>query len=472
MDSELFVGLFSLCARFAAQSFCSESFANGSGVMLAVDRRLVLLELINNVNQLSALLNVPAIVLDGDDDGFEHQFETALQKAQATLEAAIAEKGPGSGHAVIERSPQLVLPGQGCYDKFNRMPDTFQMMCAYSPEEFEDLHNDVLDVLEMVRDIGGVFTTTENAMRKKRRYKFTSRERLFNFLTYCRHYPRLRKGSTDLGIGKTALVADVWWLREQLTVHPLMIAECSWPTPDEIENERRSLVRAGLLTAGFENSVFMCDGTKDLGRRNAHYGHKHEPDYSQKGNGKSHLLFTNLFGAPIMLAAGIQGCENDPAAYHMTHVYRDPDAYLKPHHTGLFDGVFQSALHVHTDEPGTLPANAADLKRASPEMRKMLKQMNKVQRYLRCPIEQTFGLIKQWEIVGEAPFRGSLDQQGENFMLCTQLTARIMRVRNAYPRGVKWMRGEMEDWEREWAANGQLYVDPLHPELYDEVEEA
>ena len=81
--------------------------------MLAVDRRLVLLELINNVNQLSALLNVPAIVLD-DDEGFEQQFETAVQKAQATLEAAIAEKGPGSGHAVIERSPQLVLPGQGC----------------------------------------------------------------------------------------------------------------------------------------------------------------------------------------------------------------------------------------------------------------------------------------------------------------------------------------------------------------------
>eukprot|EP00966_Prymnesium_polylepis_P151636 3503461-Prymnesium_polylepis.1 len=78
----------------------------------------------------------------------------------------------------------------------------------------------------------------------------------------------------------------------------------------------------------------------------------------------------------------------------MTHLYRDPDAYLLPNHSGLFDGVFQSALHMKTDEPGTLPANASDLKHAAPEMRRMLKQMNQIQRYLRCPIEQTFGMIK------------------------------------------------------------------------------
>ena len=361
-----------------------------------------------------------------------------------------------------------MMPSQLYYDNYVTVPDTFQIMCAYSQKEFEDLHGDVLSVLEMVRNVGDTFTDAENSLRKKRRFKFSSRERLFHFLTYARNYPRLRKGGADFGMSKAALLVDFVWLREQLSVHPLMAAEVQWPTPEELEVERLLLVRAGLLSAGFEFSVFMCDGTKDLGRRNAHYGHKHEPDYSQKGNGKSHLLFTNLFGAPIMLAAGIQGCENDPAAYQMTHVYRDPERHLMPKHTGLFDGVFQSALHVNTEEPGALPANAPELRRASPEMRRMLKQMNKVQRYLRCPIEQTFGLIKQWEICGDTPFRGSLDQQGQNFLLCTQLTARLMRVRNAYPRGEKWMRGEMEDWELEWQANGRLYVDPLHPELYED----
>ena len=346
------------------------------------------------------------------------------------------------------------------------MPDQFQMICGHSPQEFEQLHTDVLDVLRMVRNNDSVFTEQENALRRKRRYKFSSRERLYHFLMFCRHYPRLRKGGSDIGMSKAALLLDFVWLRSQLKVHPLLVAEVQWPDPDALEQERKLLVEAGLLGPGFENCVFMCDGTKDLGRRNAHYGHKHEPDYSQKGNGKSHLLFTTLFGKPMMVAAGIQGCENDPAAYHMTHVYRDPDAYLKPHHTGLFDGVFQSALHVNTDKPGVLPANAPDLRKAQPQMRKMLAKMNKQQRYLRCPIEQTFGMIKQWAIVGDTVFRGSLDQQGDNFLLCTQLTARLMRVRGQYPRGGKWMVGEMEEWEHAWERNGWLYCDPLHPELY------
>ena len=41
-----------------------------------------------------------------------------------------------------------------------------------------------------------------------------------------------------------------------------------------------------------------------------------------------------------------------------------------------------------------------------------------------------------------------------------------MRVRNAYPRGEKWMQGEQEDWEKRMEADGWLYEDPLHPELY------
>eukprot|EP00966_Prymnesium_polylepis_P093067 2154530-Prymnesium_polylepis.1 len=75
-------------------------------------------------------------------------------------------------------------------------------------------------------------------------------------------------------------------------------------------------------------------------------------------------------------------------------------------------------------------------------MRRMLAKMNREQRYLR-----TFGSIKQWGIVSDTVFRDSLDQQGGNFLLCTQLTARLMRVRNQYPRGEKWMRGEKEAWE-------------------------
>ena len=55
---------------------------------------------------------------------------------------------------------------------------------------------------------------------------------------------------------------------------------------------------------------------------------------------------------------------------------------------------------------------------------------------------------------------------GMNFTLATQLTARLMRIRGKYPRGEKWLVGEMEDWEVEWEQKGWLEADPLHPECY------
>jgi hypothetical protein len=113
-----------------------------------------------------------------------------------------------------------------------------------------------------------------------------------------------------------------------------------------------------------------------------------------------------------MLVAGMQGSENDPGAYQMTPIFRDPDSYLLPHHTLLFDGVFQCKLHCKTDRTGMLPANANELRRANPAMRGMLKAMNRTQRYLRCPIEQTFGYIKGFDIVGESYFRGGWISKG------------------------------------------------------------
>jgi len=53
---------------------------------------------------------------------------------------------------------------------------------------------------------------------------------------------------------------------------------------------------AGVLPAGTQDVVFLCDGTKDLGKRARIYA-KQEKDYSRnKGHGKTHLLFTDLYG--------------------------------------------------------------------------------------------------------------------------------------------------------------------------------
>ena len=182
---------------------------------------------------------------------------------------------------------------------------------------------------------------------------------------------------------------------------------------------RRALsVCAGVLPPGLEDATFICDGTKDLGSRSRIYD-KQERDYSaNKGHGKSHLLFCDLFGKvcarficisasvrcawlrsraslphgmyvalpsvhawlqhlaslstpfvlvwqPLHVAAGIQGNENDRGAYLLTKIYQHPDDYMLPHHQGLFDGVFRGALHCKTDASGILPFNQSDLRGAA-----------------------------------------------------------------------------------------------------------
>ena len=73
-------------------------------------------------------------------------------------------------------------------------------------------------------------------------------------------------------------------------------------------------------------------------------------------------------------------------------------------------------------------------------------------------------MIKQWELVGNTVYRGDLDLQGINFLLCTMLTAWLMESRNSYPRGQKWQSDQLEEWEKileQW-----LEIDPLCPNLY------
>jgi hypothetical protein len=171
------------------------------------------------------------------------------------------------------------------------------------------------------------------------------------------------------------------------------------------------------------------------------------------------------FLQPILGEFGIQGNENDAGAYQLTRLYQHPDEYLLPNHQGLFDGVFKQHLHCQTDKQGILPAAAAELARAPTlAARNKLKKYNRVQRRLRVVIEQTFGMIKQWGLVGNTVYRGDLELQGINFLLCTMLTAWLMESRDSYPRGKKWQNDQLEEWER--SMEQWLEIDPLYPDLY------
>ena len=93
-----------------------------------------------------------------------------------------------------------------------------------------------------------------------------------------------------------------------------------------------------------------------------------------------------------------------------------------------------------------------------------MRLFNRKQRRLRVVVEQLFGIIKRWGLVGNCVYRGDIELQGENFLLCTQLTAWLLEARGTYPRGPRWANDKKEDWEvrmGDW-----LEVDPLAPDLY------
>eukprot|EP00965_Chrysotila_dentata_P191229 6174392-Pleurochrysis_carterae.AAC.1 len=68
--------------------------------------------------------------------------------------------------------------------------------------------------------------------------------------------------------------------------------------------------------------------------------------------------------------------------------------------------------------------------------------------------------IKQWSpsstgrfqltltLVGKVAYKGGIDTQGINFMLCTQLTATAMRIHDTYPRGNKFLANN--DERKQW----------------------
>ena len=75
-----------------------------------------------------------------------------------------------------------------------------------------------MDVLELTRDIDGAFSPELNWLRRKRRFKYSARERLFNFLRYCRQYQSLQRTADKHRLCKTAHHVDFAWLR-QLNLH-------------------------------------------------------------------------------------------------------------------------------------------------------------------------------------------------------------------------------------------------------------
>ena len=155
------------------------------------------------------------------------------------------------------------------------------------------------------RDVNGEYGEVENSERRKRRYKYSAEERLFFFLMYCRQYQSFARTSESgtVNWSKTSVRADFVFLRDRLSAHPALMSKVAWGTPQERDAQRVQLEVAGVLPAGFDQAVFIVDGTKDLSQRSRSYDQQLR-DYSQnKGHGRTHLVFSDLFGKVLALCS-------------------------------------------------------------------------------------------------------------------------------------------------------------------------
>ena len=454
--------------------FSHESVVRVAGLSACVLVKLSMRPLsLQRKRQVAATVSVAAEVIFSMSEAAliddEHRIKLAsARKAYEELKAML--DGPlkgGRGRSLLPRLPTLKFPKNRIYAIYIEIPDRFKEECGWSPTEFHDLLNDVRDVLVLARNHSMDYTDAENRRRRRRAFKYRPEERLFAFLVYLRRYPALRSFSIYYGLGYTALWADIKWLRAKLVTHEALKSEIAWPSAQERSSQRQLLVDAGLLPPAWSSAVAIFDGTKDPAEKPRDH-EKELADYNgNKGFGKTHMLGTDLFGKPIYLEAGLCGNHNDRGLWVQTSIYREPESYLSADENALMDGVFQGELHSRTTRGALIPASKAAIASGRTfDERQALRGANRQQRRLRVVIEQTIGIISQYDIIGRGKYRGSVETQGLNFLLCTQLTARTMRLRNSYPRGRHWLTsgGELEQWEREMG--DYLYVDPSAPDLY------
>ncbi|CAB1111941.1 unnamed protein product [Ectocarpus sp. CCAP 1310/34] len=93
------------------------------------------------------------------------------------------------------------------------------------------------------------------------------------------------------------------------------------------------------------------------------------------------------------------------------------------------------------------------------------RRFNTEQRRFRVVAENTIGKIKKWKAVGNGKaFRHRRDFEKDVFDVCARLTARIMRVRDRYPRSPEWTGRVKEAWEVKLGIH--LYWDYEDPKSY------
>lgn len=138
----------------------------------------------------------------------------------------------------------------------------------------------------------------------------------------------------------------------------------------------------------------------------------------------------------------VEGSCSDREAYCASDLYLEPESLLSEGEIGMGDGNFGGAARCGSDDMrNCVPhPDTGDLSMDE-------KIFNSRQRRFRVVVENTIWQIKKWGVVGGKAFRHQRDFEVPVFEVCARLTARLMRVREMYPRGAEWVGEEVTDWE-------------------------
>ena len=215
---------------------------------LSIEKKRVVV--VNVASAVAAIVNAASTIIETSTSRTEEewmllkQVERESQHIRALLEE---EEGQGWGHgnSPWPQLPTIALPKSGAFDLYVQLPETFKQECGFYPSEFDRVLTGVMDVMVLCRDVDDEYGEELNAARRKRRFKYSTRERLFIFFVYARQYQSLRRTANTWMWSTSSVYAEFLWLRKKLVVHPEMRSKVKWGTPEEREEERRALVAAG-----------------------------------------------------------------------------------------------------------------------------------------------------------------------------------------------------------------------------------
>lgn len=155
----------------------------------------------------------------------------------------------------------------------------------------------------------------------------------------------------------------------------------------------------------------------------------------------------------------VEGRMSDRAAHVVSPVFTNAAEYLSPTEVGMGDGNYRGVARADNALLMMCVPNRQD-----PHMTPTQRNFNSEQRRVRVVVENTIGQVKKWKSMGSGAFNHRRDFEKSVFDVCVHLTARIMRVRDRYPRSARWLEQGMEEWEAKLGI--YLWLDPDEPGFY------